>query len=98
MQTVVLVPKTDKARQRLMQHGTTWEVKVVKPTSILVESLGETFHAGAGLMEKDWRWIQLHGDKQFFIALGQSTLPQTPHQTTVLPSCCEGRRGMAVIR
>lgn len=88
MRTLVLRGKTQKARQRIQQHGDTWEITEILPDRVRIQSLGKTFHVGGGVMEHDWRFVQIHGDRDYEIVLGRGQLPQPVLSSTVVESVC----------
>ena len=85
MKTVILSGVSQRGRQKIQQHGTKWEILKEDMGRFLLKSSGLTFHMGDGVMDHDWRFVQIHGDKDFHIDFGkgQATLPRIA--TAVVP-------------
>jgi hypothetical protein len=76
---VHLTAKTRRGQNKIDQHGETWHVRKTEPTflgpdTLLLESMHKTFkaHAGVGDLvewQTDWRWVNLHKDKDFIVRL-----------------------------
>lgn len=57
---VTLKGKTRHGKNRINQHGERWMIIELRNGKMLVESAAETDKGGF-----DWRWVDLHDDKNF---------------------------------
>lgn len=64
MQKVLLEAKTRHGKNRIQQHGDVWRVKEVRNSKMLLESCEKT-EGPRDNKGFDWRWIDLHNDKDF---------------------------------
>ena len=71
MRTVILSGVSQRGKQKIHQHGERWEILKEEQGRFLLKSSGATFHIGGGVMENDWRFVQIHGDKDFKIEFGK---------------------------
>ena len=78
MRTVILSGVSKRGIQIIRLHGNRWELVKEENGRFLLRSSGATFHIGDGIMEPDWRFVQVHLDRDFHIELGkgQATIPQ----------------------
>jgi hypothetical protein len=78
MRTVILSGVSQRGKQKIHQHGSRWELLKEESGRFLLKSTGMTYHIGDGVMEHDWRFVQIHYDKDFKIEFGkgQSTPPK----------------------
>ena len=83
MRTVILSGVSQRGKQKIRQHGERWELLNEEMGRFLLKSIGLTFHIGDGIMENDWRFVQIHFDKDFKIEFGkgQSTPPKFSNPT-----------------
>ena len=83
MRTVILSGVSQRGKQKIHLHGTRWEILKEEQGRFLLKSSGATFHMGDGVMEHDWRFVQIHFDKDFKIEFGkgQSTPPKFSNPT-----------------
>ena len=77
MKTVILSGVSHRGKMKILRHGQVWEILEERMGRFLLKSSGLTFHLGDGNMDHDWRFVQIHGDKDFKIEFGkgQSTPP-----------------------
>jgi len=77
MRTVILSGVSQRGKQKIKLHGTRWEILKEEQGRFLLKSSGLTFHVGDGMFEHDWRYVQVHMDRDFKIEFGkgQATIP-----------------------
>lgn len=71
MKTVILSGVSQRGKTKISQHGASWEILEERMGRFLLKSSGKTFHEGDGVMGHDWRFVQIHGDKDFKIEFGK---------------------------